>query len=269
MLRGTRYWFGTGDAVRTLADRAAQTSLNDPRGLAELLTVLEGLGFGNATRTLADRAPAQASLDDPGGVAELLTVLYGDAARILADWAAQTSLGNPPGLGRPVGLSATELLRVERLLGALAEAGADAAAPTLAGQAAAQASLNDPRGVAELLRALREVGAGDAARTLLDRDPAAQASLGHRGSVAELLGALSQAGADDAARTLASRAANAGMFDLFLEVQPDEAPNYLFGREPDGTPSQPWRWEEPGQLGPWSCGGDLAADRLPIAEFAS
>ena len=43
----------------------------------------------------------------------------------------------------------------------------------------------------------------------------------------------------DAARTLVDRAANAGMLDLFLEVQPDEAANYLFGREPDGTHRNP------------------------------
>ena len=52
-------------------------------------------------------------------------------------------------------------------------------------------------------------------------------------------------GAEDAARTLAARAANAGMFDLFLKVRPDEASSYRFGREPDGTPSQLWRWQEP------------------------
>jgi hypothetical protein len=56
------------------------------------------------------------------------------------------------------------------------------------------------------------------------------------------------------------------MFALFLEVQPDETPNYLFGREPDGTPSQPWRWEEPGPLGPWSAEATLpsAHCRLPL-----
>ena len=42
------------------------------------------------------------------------------------------------------------------------------------------------------------------------------------------------------------RAADAGMFGLFLEARPDEAATYRFGREPDGTPSPPWTWSEPG-----------------------
>ena len=224
---------GAGDAARTLADRAAaQASLGNPLGVAVLLGELRGAGADDAARTLADRAAARASLGNPEGVAWLLLVLRGisDAARTLADRAAaQVSFNDPRG--------------VAWLLRALRGAGADDAARTLADRAAAQASLDDLGGVAELLRALREAGADDAVRTLLDRDPVAQASLDDLGGVAELLRALREAGADDAARTLADRAANAGMFDLFLEVQPDEAPDYLFGREPDGTPSQPWRWE--------------------------
>jgi hypothetical protein len=66
--------------------------------------------------------------------------------------------------------------------------------------------------------------------------------------VAVLLGELRAAGVGEAvaAKTaLATRAATAGMFYLFLEFCPDEASSYLFGREPDGTPSQSWRWQEP------------------------
>jgi hypothetical protein len=111
--------------------------------------------------------------------------------------------------------------------------------------AAGHASLDDPQAVAELLRALDAAGAGDAAAALLARDPAGHASLDDPGAVAWLLEALDAAGAGDAAAALASRAANAGMFDLFLEVHPHEAPSYLFGREPDGTPSQSWKWQEP------------------------
>jgi hypothetical protein len=32
---------------------------------------------------------------------------------------------------------------------------------------------------------------------------------------------------------------------LFLAACPDEAAGYPFGREPDGLPSQPWKWQEP------------------------
>ena len=66
--------------------------------------------------------------------------------------------------------------------------------------------------------------------------------------------------AHDAVTTLASRAANAGMFDLFLEFCPGEASSYPFGREPDETPSQSWKWQGPGQSGSWS------ADRAAAGE---
>ena len=56
---------------------------------------------------------------------------------------------------------------------------------------------------------------------------------------------LRAAGASDAVTALAARAANAGKFDLFLKAYPGEASSYLFGREPDGTPSQSWKWQEP------------------------
>lgn len=111
-------------------------------------------------------------------------------------------------------------------------------------------SLDDPEAVARLLQALDAAGASDAVRTLLDRDPAAHVSVNNPENVARLLRALDAAGASGGVTALADRAANAGMFDLFLEACPGEASSYLFGREPDGAPSQSWRWEEPGQLGP-------------------
>ena len=157
----------------------------------------------------------------------------------------------------------------------------EAGDPALAARAASQVSLDDPRDVAVVLKMLREAGDGDAVRTLLDCDPAAhvsvddpwtiawlleelreagdgnavtalaaraasQASLDDPGDVAQLLEELHAAGAGDAVTALAARAANAGMFDLFLKAHPDEAPGYLFGREPDGTRSQCWKWQEPG-----------------------
>ena len=66
-----------------------------------------------------------------------------------------------------------------------------------------------------------------------------------RGPPPSCWGALGEAGASDAATALTARAANAGMFDLFLKVRPDEARSYLSGGEPDGAPSQSWKWQEP------------------------
>ena len=64
-------------------------------------------------------------------------------------------------------------------------------------------------------------------------------------AVARLLVALREAGAAAAVQALALRAADAGMFGLFLDAQPDEAPTYRWGRDPDGTPSPSWSWSEP------------------------
>jgi ribosomal protein L10 len=72
--------------------------------------------------------------------------------------------------------------------------------------ATAHVSLDDPRGVAELLDALREAGASSQVTTLLKRDPAAHASLDDSYDVAALLRALSEAGATSQVTTLADRA---------------------------------------------------------------
>ena len=157
---------------------------------------------------------------------------------------------------------------VARLLEVLRWAGASDAACALADRAAAQASLGDPDAVARLLEALRWAGASDAICTLLARDPAAQVSLDksrhdaqqlktlRRGGqvgfdndnsrdIIRLLEALREAGASAAVTALTTRAANVGMFDIFLGAHRDKASNYLLGREPDGDPSQSWRWQEP------------------------
>jgi hypothetical protein len=68
---------------------------------------------------------------------------------------------------------------------------------------------------------------------------------GYQRAVARLLAALREADAAEAVRILAARAADAGMFGLFLEVHPDQAARFRFGREPDGTGSPSWHWSEP------------------------
>lgn len=146
-----------------------------------------------------------------------------------------------------------DLPSVARLLTALRAAGADAAARTLAARAAYTASLSDAEGVARLLEELGQSGDGDAVQALLARAPGRRVAIdasqpfrpGYPRAFARLLAALRAAGAAEAERDLASRAADAGMFGLFLSTRPDEAASYRFGREPDGTPSSPWNWSEP------------------------
>jgi len=78
---------------------------------------------------------------------------------------------------------------------------------------------------------------------LLARDPDARVSLDDPGGVAALLGGLREAGADEQAAALAARLPTAGMFRLFLK-QDGHADRFRFGRDPDGTPATPWRWDD-------------------------
>src|SRR5262249_52780098 len=155
---------------------------------------------------------------------------YGDAVRTLLDRdpAAKVSLDDSSG--------------VAWLLEELRAAGGGDAARTLAGRAAGPAAPAAPRGRPPPVQGPRAARPRRAGRTP-DGRAAAQAALDDAESVAWLLEELREAGHGDAVRTLLDRAANAGRFDFFLNAHPDEASTYRFGREPDGTPSQSWRWE--------------------------
>jgi uncharacterized protein YidB (DUF937 family) len=237
---------GAQDTVRALAAGVAeQMPIDHPGSIADLLQELRDAGTAEAIRALLARDPAgQASLDDLWDVASLLDALgaveAGDAVHALASRAAHgVSLDDPGTLAR--------------LLEAMRAAGADDAVRILAARAARGASLDDPQGVARLLEELGRTGAGDAVQALLVRDPGRQLTIdasqpfrpGYQRAVARLLAALREAGAAEAVRILAARAADAGMFGLFLEVHPDQANRFRSGREPDGTRSPPWHWSEP------------------------
>ena len=230
---------GDSDAVTALLarDPASQVSLDDAGAIAWLLKALREAGDSDATRALAARAAGQVSLDDAGGIASLLREL-----REAGDSDAVTAL-----LARDPASHARldDAGDVASLLGELREAGADGAVTALlARDPASHARLDDARGVAWLLGELREAGADGAVTALLARDPASHARLDDD-AVTWLVRALREAGADGAVTALATRAANAGMFGLFLRVCSDEASGYPSGREPDGTPSPTWNWHEP------------------------
>ena len=237
---------GAWDVIRTLAaEVAGQMRIDHPEEVADLLGELRDTGAAEAVQALLARDPVgQVSLDDPWDVASLLEALgaaaAGDAVQALASRAAH-------------GVSLDDPQAVVRLLAALRAAGTDDAVRTLTSRAAHGADLHDPEGVAQLLAELRRTGAGDAVQTLLARDPSHQVTMdasqpfrpGYQRPVARLLAALREVGAAEAVQVLATRAADAGMFGLFLEVWPGEAAAYRFGREPDGTVSPPWSWSEP------------------------
>ncbi|HJY58924.1 MAG TPA: hypothetical protein VJ418_21315 [Streptosporangiaceae bacterium] len=237
---------GASEMLRVLSAQAvADVPIDDPEAVAGLLEELRGAGSAEAIQALLDRDPAaQVGVEDPWEVARLLGELRavgtGDAVGALASRAVRGVSLDQPGI-------------VARLLEALRAAGLQDAVRALASRAAHGASLHDPQEVARLLDELRRTGAGDAVQTLLARDPSRQLAMDasqpfrpdRQWAVARLLVALREAGAAEAVRTLALRAADAGMFGLFLEARPDEAATYRFGREPDGTPSPPWTWSEP------------------------
>lgn len=113
-----------------------------------------------------------------------------------------------------------------------------------AGRADRSTSDNYLRDVPLLLQVMSGAGADDVI-TILATRAARMADPDDPADIAALLIQLRNAGADDAARVLARRAANWGVFSFCLEFQPDEAARYKFGREPDGTPSPPWQWQQP------------------------
>ena len=243
------------DAVRAISARMVQDmNLDDPEAVAELLQDLRGVGStapsqaSQAVQALLARDPAdRASLADPWGVTSLLVALTAAGAQpavrtIAARAAEQIGLDDP--------------LAVARLLAAMRAARADDAVRILCSRAAHGARLHDAQGVAQLLGELRAAGATEATRTLLARDPGHQVAIdasqpfrpGQTWAFGQLLTALRAAGAAEAVQILAGRAADAGMFGLYLEVNPDQAVTYRFGREPDRTPAPPWSWSEPGDV---------------------
>ena len=241
--------------------------------MALLLDALRQAGAHEQADALASRAAAHAPLDNPGDVAELLDILrragaHEQAAALLArDPAAHANLDNPSGVASL--LDSPHLRR----MGAHEQAAA-----LLARDPAAHANLDDPGavaylldacgrrartsrppscwpaippptptsttriGVASLLDSLRRAGAHEQADALASR-AAAHTAFGDPDAVAYLLDVLRAAGAHEQAATLVSRLPAVGMFGLYLE-QEGAADQFRFGREADGTPAAPWRWED-------------------------
>ena len=112
----------------------------------------------------------------------------------------------------------------------------------LADRAATHAPLDNPGDVVTLLDSLQRVGSEQQVTAVADR-AATHASLGRPGGVARLLDALRQAGAEQQAAALADRLPGSGLFELFRE-QESRQDQFRFGREADGSPAEPWGWED-------------------------
>jgi hypothetical protein len=261
---------GTEEQAAMLARRAApHVPLDDPRGVAELLRALRTAGAEEQAAMLARRAAPHVPLDDPRGVAALLGALpmagakEQTAALLARDPAAHVSLDHPFGVAAllralqwagseeqaaallardpAAHVSLDNLFSVDSLLSDLHEAGAEEQAAALAWRAAAHAPLDNCSWVARLLETLRRAGSEEQTAVFACR-AAAHAVLGQPWDITSLLHALQAAGAETPVRTLVDRLPAEGHFDLFRKQAGNQAP-YHFGREPDGSPTPSWDWD--------------------------
>ena len=227
---------GAQEQFTALAARVSgHAPLDNLRAVAGLLASLRDAGAQEQAAALAARAAARAPLDDPRAVAGLLNSLREagapeQAAALLGrEPAAHASLDDP-------GAVAT-------LLNSLRDAGAPEQAAALLGrEPAAHASLDNPYAVAGLLASLRDAGAQEQAVALADR-AAAPAPPESPEAVAALLDSLRRAGAQQQAAALAESLPRAGMFELFLKQESNQG-RFRFGREADGSPAEPWAWDD-------------------------
>ena len=204
---------------------------------------------------LLARDPAShVSLDLPWAVTALLKELRqaaaDEAVRTLARRAAN---GADPNFLNDIVVGG-HLKHCVELLEELRKTGVGEAVNTFAARAAEEVGVTNPSPLPELLWKLCEVGAEEATCTLAMRVANnLDVSPHDRRAIAALLKTLGRIGASQAVTALAERTANAGMFILFLESQPDQLASYRFGREPDGIPAYPWKWQEPTAREPTSC----------------
>lgn len=220
-------------------DPAAHTTVES----AELLLgELRRSGLAEQYETLARRIAGEFPLRDPARLRRLLSYL-----RYVESPATGTVAANPvPHLDvllarDPAGqIDLADTYAVAGLIADLRDMGAADAADRLASRAVAGAPLDDPSGVALLLKNLPP---GDLVARLLARDPEGQASIGHhenhrRSDVLFLARELCAVGAADRADRLLRRLIAAGHFGEFR----DERDHFRWGREPDGAPAEPWAW---------------------------
>ena len=90
---------------------------------------------------------------------------------------------------------------------------------------------------------MRASGTEEQVTVLLRRDPAAHATLSHPDAVIRLLESLRAVGAQEQVTELADRLPEAGLFELF-RAQHDHQNRFRYGREADGSPAEPWGWED-------------------------
>ena len=236
-LLGKLRTIGEHRQVAELAERIASDSdLGNAAAVAKTLAMLQAFGADEQIATLLSRNPAaEVELSDAFGLTSLLDGLRAagaeeQAAALTKRIVTEFEFIDPYG--------------VAWLLGRLHESGAhDAVAALLSRNPAAQVDLGDALGVAELLIVLREVGANEQVAALLARDPAAKVCFASSLGGIRLFHTLQALGADEQAASLIQRLPAAGRFNDFLQID-DHGERFRYGREPDGSPAEPWSWDD-------------------------
>ncbi|MFI2473084.1 hypothetical protein [Nocardia xishanensis] len=263
---------GWTELERIVAERAASMSLDYPLGTADLLRELREGGWTEQERVLAERTVSPDVLHNPYSISDLAKVLrelgWTEQARMLVECAlsavdlhgpfdpthtacllvelqesgradeartlAEETVSDIMPLDDPFGVAV--------LLEALRDGAWTEQAQTLAELAVPEVDVWDPLGVLYLLEELREGGWTEQAQILAGRAVAA-VSITYPTEISELLEELRRSGLVDRAQELTARLPATGDFDLFLGNIANRE-DYWYGREPDGTGSPDWTWDD-------------------------
>jgi hypothetical protein len=261
---------GCVDQVVALARRVAvEASLDYRYGIASLLEALQAAGRADEVTVLAERAAEGVPLGDPNVVAEMLEA-FRKAGRVdqieallRRDPVRHVALHDLRGVGtmmdtlRKTGHADQALELVTRVGEHVAtEIQSGAAQPSEGPQVpltdtrisgsdnGRSDGVDQPSALARQIRSLRENEAHKQIEELLAPGLAERVDLADRIGLAELLRELKSAKAAELAADVAVHAANAGLFDVFVEFLPAGRRRFRFGREPDGSPSAPWGWDD-------------------------
>jgi hypothetical protein len=220
---------GAEEQYTRLAERMTTAPLEITTNMSVLLNELRRTG---RYTNLLNRDPV--AINEPRAMARLLSLLseggMQNQVTALADHAAAAPVERPRD--------------VASLLHALNQANAKTQASMLASRAATAAPLDDAGAVAMLLKTMRDAGADEQVDALLDRSPAAHASLDHPYYASRLLEALQQVNARQQVSIVMDRLPGEGSFEIW--IQEGHIERFHFGREADGSPAQPWNWDDLG-----------------------
>jgi hypothetical protein len=212
-------------------DPAGHARMEDPHQIAVLVDTLRTVRADEQAGKLAARAAAEIPLRNSNGVAFLLSCMSGVdggvhvGALLARDPARRVSVG--------------QYQSADFLLKKLHELGAGDQVAVLAERISANVSFEHPDTVTRVLAALREVGAGEHADAIEARLKATYLS-SEEWDPAKIPDVPDDEPVDVIP---VDQLPAAGKFEQFLELT-DHATRFRFGREPDGTPAEPWTWDD-------------------------